>query len=53
MDEFNPNLGIIKDSQKYEQIIKDNLFNKYITLNLYFKEIIIISLIIILMNIYF
>ena len=43
MAEFNPNLGIIKGSQKYEQIIKDNLFNKYITLNLCFKEIITIN----------
>lgn len=37
--EFNPNLGIIKGSSKYNEIIKESLFNKYIDVKLCFSEI--------------
>ena len=37
--EFSPNLGIIKGSSKYNEIIKGSLFNKYIDVKLCFSEI--------------
>lgn len=41
--EFNPNLGIIKGPKKYEEIIKESLFNKYINLKLCFTELFIFN----------
>ena len=43
MVELNPNLGIIKGSKKYEDIIEDSIFNKYIHENLCFKDTITIN----------
>ena len=43
MVEFNPNLGIIKGSKKYEDIIEDSVFNKYMHENLCFKDTITIN----------
>jgi len=43
MVELNPNLGIIKGSKKYEDIIEDSIFNKYINENLCFKDTITIN----------
>ena len=39
MAELDPNLGIIKGSRKYRDIIEDSLFKKYINQNVCFKEI--------------
>ena len=41
--EFNPNLGIIKGSQKYKNIINELLFNNYINKNICFSDIITIN----------
>ena len=41
--ELNPNLRIIKGSKMYEEIIKNSIFNKYINLDLCFKDTITIN----------
>ena len=43
MIELNPNLGIIKGSQKYQILIENSIFNKYINQKLCFKDSLIIN----------
>ena len=41
--ELDPNLGIIKGSKKYKDIIEDSLFKKYINKNICYKDILTIN----------